>query len=144
MSGWLYLIKNGDLYKIGITKNITARMRQLKPDKIISTSFCTNFRELEKFFHKRYKKVGIPQTEYFRLESNQVRDYLKYLSLIKLPKYVALSIFFESFFILFLIFIPLVIINFLINNDLRIVISNSINITDLIIELPHQLISGDK
>ena len=28
MSGWLYLIKNKDLYKIGITKNLENRMRE--------------------------------------------------------------------------------------------------------------------
>ena len=35
MSGWLYLIRNRDLYKIGITKNFDSRMRQLNPDNIV-------------------------------------------------------------------------------------------------------------
>ena len=36
MSGWLYLIRNRDLYKIGITKKFESRMRQLKPDNIVA------------------------------------------------------------------------------------------------------------
>ena len=64
-SGWLYLIKNGDLYKIGITKNIEQRMLQLKPDYVVSKIYSTKFKQLEREFHKRYKKFRITQTEYF-------------------------------------------------------------------------------
>ena len=35
MKGYVYLIRNKDLYKIGITKNINKRMKALKPDEII-------------------------------------------------------------------------------------------------------------
>ena len=72
MSGWVYLIKNGDLYKIGITKNIDKRMRQLKPDYVVAKLYSCQFRELEREFHKRYKNVRIPQTEYFSLEHKQL------------------------------------------------------------------------
>ena len=48
MSGFVYLIRNKDLYKIGITKNINKRMNTLKPDEII-TVLCTNdYRKIEK------------------------------------------------------------------------------------------------
>ena len=43
MSGWLYLIRNRDLYKIGITKNIDNRMRQLKPDYIVAKLYTNDF-----------------------------------------------------------------------------------------------------
>ena len=43
MSGWLYLIRNRDLYKIGITKNFKNRMRQLKPDKVVAKFYATDF-----------------------------------------------------------------------------------------------------
>ena len=36
MNGFVYLIRNKDLYKIGITQNLDQRMSQLKPDEIIS------------------------------------------------------------------------------------------------------------
>ena len=48
MSGWLYIIRNGDLYKIGITKNIEQSMRQLRPDYIVSKLFSSDFKQLER------------------------------------------------------------------------------------------------
>ena len=79
MSGWLYIIRNGDLYKIGITKNFDNRMRQLKPDKVISKLYTTNFKQLEKDFHKKYHDVRIPQTEYFRLTDHQLENCKAFL-----------------------------------------------------------------
>ena len=32
---YVYLIKNGDLHKIGITGDLGRRMRELKPDRIV-------------------------------------------------------------------------------------------------------------
>ena len=77
MSGWLYLIRNGDLYKIGITKNFERRMRQLKPDKVVTKFYSADFLKLERELHNRYKQVRIPQTEYFRLEDYQVKEIKK-------------------------------------------------------------------
>ena len=67
MSGFVYLIRNKDLYKIGITQNLEQRMKALKPDEIVSTLETDDFEKLEKKLHKKYKSVRIPQTEYFRL-----------------------------------------------------------------------------
>ena len=69
MSGWLYLIRNRDLYKIGITKNFENRMRQLKPDNIVAKFYTADFVKLERELHNTYKKLRIPQTEYFRLKN---------------------------------------------------------------------------
>ena len=74
MSGWLYLIKNRDLYKIGITKNFDKRMLQLKPEYIVAKLYSTQFVKLERELHRRYKKYRIPQTEYFRLIKNQIEQ----------------------------------------------------------------------
>ena len=74
MSGWLYLIRNKDLYKIGITKNIEKRMRQLKPDNVISKLYTRDYQKLEKELHNRYKKFRIPQTEYFRLKDYHLKE----------------------------------------------------------------------
>ena len=60
MSGWLYLIRNRDLYKIGITKNLENRMRQLKPDNIVAKLYTRDFVKLERELHSRYKKFRIP------------------------------------------------------------------------------------
>ncbi len=85
MTGWVYLIRNGDLYKIGITKSLHRRMKQLKPDEIMATIQTDDFRYLEKQLHTKFKHKRIPQSEYFRLNKEEVklckqilsRDHLK-------------------------------------------------------------------
>ena len=79
--GFVYLIRNQDIFKIGITENLLNRMSQLEPDEIIDVIKCSNFRELEKDLHKDYKKWRIPQTEYFRLDENQILEVSKKLKL---------------------------------------------------------------
>ena len=72
--GFVYLIRNQDIYKIGITENLLNRMSQLEPDEIIDVIKCSNFREVEKDLHREYKDYRIPQTEYFRLTEKQVLE----------------------------------------------------------------------
>tara|TARA_E500000081_G_C5967557_1_gene276626 strand:+ start:138 stop:611 length:474 start_codon:yes stop_codon:yes gene_type:complete len=74
VSGFVYLIRNKDLYKIGITQNLEQRMKTLKPDEIVSTLKTDNYQQLEKKLHKRYKNVRLPQSEYFRLDDSQISD----------------------------------------------------------------------
>ena len=80
MAGFVYLIRNKDLYKIGITENLEQRMKQLKPDAIVSTLQTDDFESLEKELHKEYKDARIPQTEYFRLTNDQLIDCKKILN----------------------------------------------------------------
>ena len=47
MSGFVYLIRNKDLYKIGITQNLEQRMKALKPDEILSTMKTENYEAAE-------------------------------------------------------------------------------------------------
>ena len=84
MSGFVYLIRNKDLYKICITQNLEQRMKTLKPDEILSKLRTDNYEQLEKDLHKKYKGVRIPQTEYFRLSFSQAaecKDFLDSYSL---------------------------------------------------------------
>ena len=76
-SGFVYLIRNQDIFKIGITENLLNRMSQLEPDEIIDVIKCSNFRELERDLHRDYKEFRIPQTEYFRLNENQLLEVSK-------------------------------------------------------------------
>ena len=71
--GFVYFIRNKDIYKIGITQNLLARLDQLKPDEVLNIVRCTNYEELEKVLHKSFKGTRIPQSEYFRLTPNQVK-----------------------------------------------------------------------
>ncbi len=79
MTGFVYLIRNQDLYKIGITQNLNQRMSQLKPDEIIAVLETKNFEQLEKDLHQRYSDVRIPQSEYFRLTDSQLENCINTL-----------------------------------------------------------------
>ena len=72
--GFVYFIRNQDIYKIGITQNLLARLDQLNPDEVLNTVRCSNFDQLEKDLHKLFKENRIPQTEYFRLTPSQVEE----------------------------------------------------------------------
>ena len=37
MTGWVYLIRNGGLHKIGITKNLEQKMKAFEPNEVIYT-----------------------------------------------------------------------------------------------------------
>jgi len=72
--GFVYLIRNQDIYKIGITQNLLQRFEQLKPDQVINTIRCSNYKELERELHNILNYCRIPQTEYFRLTPAQVEE----------------------------------------------------------------------
>ena len=72
--GFVYLIRNDDIYKIGITDNLLRRFNQLKPDEVLNVVRCSNFESLEKQLHKKFKGFRIPQTEYFRLSKSQIEQ----------------------------------------------------------------------
>ena len=72
--GFVYLIRNDDIYKIGITDNLLRRFNQLKPDEVLNVVRCSNYEKLEKELHKKFKKNRIPQSEYFRLDKNQIEQ----------------------------------------------------------------------
>ncbi len=130
MNGWIYLIRNGDLYKIGITKNINIRMRQLKPDEVLAKSYISNYRDFEKYLHTRYKKVRIPQTEYFRLNDYEIRDCKRKIILNNYVNYFLLRIFLRLLIYIFIIFLFFILINYLNSSNLSLSISNSFYCTE--------------
>jgi len=69
---WVYLIRNGDLYKIGRTDNLERRMHELRPDQQVEALQTNRSHEVEKELHNRFGAKRIPQTEYFRLSQNDV------------------------------------------------------------------------
>ena len=126
MSGWLYLIRNRDLYKIGITKNFENRMRQLKPDIVVARLYTADFVKLERELHNRYKKFRIPQTEYFRLENSHIKEIKQRISILNYPLSLTFGIFIKSILLLlFIFFLTLVVISLYIN-DLNMAISLSL------------------
>ena len=126
MSGWLYLIRNRDLYKIGITKNFENRMRQLKPDKVVAKFYTTDFVKLERELHNRYKKFRIPQTEYFRLEYSHLEEIKQRISILSYPLSFTLGICIKSILLLLLLFFLTVVFISLYINDLSMATYNSL------------------
>lgn len=78
--GFVYFIRNRDLYKIGITENLLRRFDELKPDEILNVVRCSNFKQLEHELHKQFKSVRLPQTEYFRLSTEMIEQTHKIMS----------------------------------------------------------------
>ena len=72
--GFVYFIRNEDIFKIGITDNLLRRFNQLKPDEVLNVVRCSNYESLEKELHKKFKANRIPQTEYFRLDKNKIEQ----------------------------------------------------------------------
>ena len=126
MRGWLYLIRNRDLYKIGITKNFENRMRQLKPDNIIARLYTKDYYKLEKELHNRYKKLRIPQTEYFRLEDHHIKEIKQRIHQHNFRINILLGIFIKSLLLTSSIFFLIFIVLFLNLNDINIIIFRSL------------------
>ncbi len=126
MSGWLYIIKNRDLYKIGITKNFENRMRQLKPDIVVAKFYTADFVKLERELHNRYKKFRIPQTEYFRLEKSHIKEIKRRISILNYPLSLTFGICIKSILLLLLFFFLTLVVISLYINDLNIAISKSL------------------
>ena len=126
MSGWLYIIKNGDLYKIGITRYFEKRMSQLKPDYVVIKLYSRDFKQLEREFHKRYKNVRIPQTEYFRLDNIQIKEIKQRISSFYYPRSITFIIFIKLISLLLAIFIFLLLFFSLTINDLNEVLFRSL------------------
>ena len=126
MNGWLYLIRNRDLYKIGITKNFENRMRQLKPDDVVAKLYTKDFLKLERELHNRYRKFRIPQTEYFRLKDYHLNEIKQRISKIDYPMSIILSIFIKSLLFIILIFFLILILLALNINNINIIIQKSL------------------
>jgi len=133
MSGWLYLIRNRDLYKIGITKNLQNRMRQLKPDYVVAKLYTSDFLKLERELHHRYKKFRIPQTEYFRLDDYHVKEITQRISKLEFNIITILEIFIKSTLLIILITVLLFLVLSLNINDINIVIINSLLLMERIL-----------
>lgn len=65
--GFVYVIRNGGLIKIGRTNDVARRMRELKPDEILSVSETDDSAKLEKQLHAKFRSQRLPQSEYFRI-----------------------------------------------------------------------------
>tara|TARA_B100000579_G_C22784330_1_gene831043 strand:- start:621 stop:1169 length:549 start_codon:yes stop_codon:yes gene_type:complete len=124
--GWLYLIRNRDLYKIGITKNFENRMRQLKPDSIVAKLYSSDFIKLERDIHHRYKQFRIPQTEYFRLNEIHINEIKQIISNHEFTLSLTIEICLKSSILVIAIFTIILLIISLFINDINEIFYSSI------------------
>ncbi len=125
MSGWIYLIRNKDIYKIGITKNLETRMRQLKPDNVVAKVYTSEYLKIERELHYRYKEYRIPQTEYFRLHNSHLKEIKQRLLQLDYNMSVNLFILIKSLSLLSFIFFILYFLLSLYIKDLKIIFLTS-------------------
>ncbi len=79
MAEFVYLMKNGDLYKLGCTSNLETESSKMKPGKIISSCKTNYPKSFEARLLRLYKKKRIPGTNYFRLSEQEVDNCKKHL-----------------------------------------------------------------
>ena len=79
MSGFVYLMKNGDLYKLGCTTNLKSEASKMKPGEIISSFKTNDPKSFQVRLLRLYKKKRIPDTNYFRLSESEVNNCKKHL-----------------------------------------------------------------
>ena len=79
MSGFVYLMKNGDLYKLGSTPNLKSEASKMSPGEIISSFKTNDPKSFEVRLLRLYKKKRIPDTNYFRLSESEVNNCKKHL-----------------------------------------------------------------
>tara|TARA_B100000700_G_scaffold174704_1_gene192885 strand:- start:2379 stop:2906 length:528 start_codon:yes stop_codon:yes gene_type:complete len=72
-------MKNGDLYKLGCTKNLVYEANKMKPGKIISSFETKEPKSFEARLLRIYKKKRIPDTNYFRLSDSEVDNCKNHL-----------------------------------------------------------------
>ena len=75
------LLKGG--YKIGISRVITARLKQLEVGtkaEVVGLWNSPNYTDLERMLHGKYAKLRIPQSEWFALSYDELADVVDWLN----------------------------------------------------------------
>ncbi len=79
MPEFVYLMKNGDLYKLGSTSDLESEASKMKPGKIISSFKTKDPKPFKARLLRLYKKKRIPDTSYFRLSESEVENCISHL-----------------------------------------------------------------
>ncbi len=74
MEAYIYLIQNGDLFYIGISKNLEKEQEILKPGKLCAFLRSKDCENICKNLHSRYSQVRLPKSDYFRLSKSQLLE----------------------------------------------------------------------
>ena len=74
MPGYVYLIRIGDLYRIGKADNLDKKIKKLKPDELLSSILTKEPETLEARLLRKFKSQRIPETGYLKLTNRQLSD----------------------------------------------------------------------
>ena len=74
MSGYVYLIRIGDLYRIGKADNLEKKIKKLKPDELLSSILTKEPETLEARLLRKFKYQRIPETGYLKLNKRQLQE----------------------------------------------------------------------
>ena len=72
MSGYVYLIRIGDLYRIGKTDNLNKKIKKIKPDELLSSIMTKEPETLKARLLRKYKSKRIPETGYLKLSKREL------------------------------------------------------------------------
>ena len=81
MSGYVYLIRVGDLYRIDKTDNLQKKIKKLNPDELLFSILTKEPETLKARLLRKYKYQRIPETGYLRLSKRQLLDCQKQFEL---------------------------------------------------------------
>jgi len=74
MTGYVYLIRVGDLYRIGKTDNLEKKIKKLKPDELLTSIMTKEPETLEARLLRKYKSQRIPETGYLKLLKDKLEN----------------------------------------------------------------------
>ena len=81
MSGYVYLIRIGDLYRIDKTDNLQKKIKKLNPDELLFSILTKEPETLKARLLRKYRYQRIPETGYLRLSKRQLIDCQKQFEL---------------------------------------------------------------
>lgn len=74
-TGYVYLFRCGDLFKIGFSEDPQRRLAQVGGDEILHVILCADARSTERSLHQRFASL-CDHGEYFRLGEEEIAEIL--------------------------------------------------------------------
>ena len=74
MEEYVYLIRNGDLYNLGYSKNLEKTKENLTPGKLFAYLKTNSANSLCTRLQQKYLEERLPNTDYFRLNKSQLLE----------------------------------------------------------------------
>ena len=74
MPEYIYLIRNGDLYNIGLTESLTNAKVLLAPGVLEASLQTNDAKVILQILQKNYSDKRLPQSNYFRLSKAQFNE----------------------------------------------------------------------